>query len=71
MQKDLKELDTVILLDMLSDQTSDYIKLMLAGSKEDVVETCKLQIKFIQQELNFRKQGESNSGLFHVKLNGY
>lgn len=60
MQEDFTTIDTPLLVDMLSNYTAGYTKLMTDGTREDF-EICKLKISLIQQELQRRTQQSENS----------
>jgi hypothetical protein len=55
MQDDFSTLDTPVLLDLLSDYTVHYTKLMKEGLKKDF-EICRQRINLIQKELQSRKR---------------
>lgn len=61
--ENFKNIDTLVLLDMLSQYTDDYKRLMLKGTKEEF-EQCKNSIDLIQEELNLRKQSQNRFGNF-------
>jgi hypothetical protein len=56
---DLKTLELTELLDMLSEQTYHYMKMLRDGASKEQFDICKQNILWIQEEIELRKTFES------------
>ncbi len=54
--KDLKNLETYVLLEMLSIYTVEYTKMLTHNIKGDAFDTCELYIGRLQAAINDRKK---------------
>ena len=59
--QELRNLETSQLIDLLSQHTADYTKMMTDNMIGDKYEKCKLFIKALQTEIDFRKTDRAGS----------
>jgi len=59
--RDLKQLDSANLMDLLSEQTSIYMKILRTGGTKDDLAACRKLIVAIQIEIGIRKDSAITS----------
>lgn len=67
--KDLKNLETYLLLEMLAIYTAEYTKMLTHKVKGDAFDTCELYIGRLQAAINDRKRKSRENGITQTDNN--
>jgi hypothetical protein len=59
--KDIQNLELTVLVDLLSQHTARYYKILSDGGSEEEFTSCKKTIQLLQSEIEFRKKSAKNS----------
>jgi hypothetical protein len=59
--KDFQNLELTVLVDLLSQYTARYYKILSDGGSEEEFTSCKKTIQSLQSEIEYRKKSAKNS----------
>jgi hypothetical protein len=59
--KDIQNLELTVLVDLLSQHTARYYKILSDGGSEDEFTSCKKTIQSLQSEIESRKKSAKNN----------
>lgn len=66
---ELQNLEMSVLVDMLAQHTSEYLKMLTEGATEEEFTTCKITITLLQSEIETRKQTAANTTATDTNIN--
>lgn len=69
LMENLQSLELNKLLEMLSQYTSNYTKMLSEGSKDDEFASCYLRIRALQAEIQNRRRTDSQTNLSEPGIN--
>lgn len=67
--KDIQNLELTVLVDLLSQQTARYYKILSDGGTEEEFRSCKKTIQQLQSEIASRKKETKNSTVTGIAPN--
>ena len=67
--QEIHSLETSVLIDLLSDYTANYSRMLKEGSSEEDFAKCSLKLRSIQTEIDSRKRKRTNTSITDSNTN--